>query len=59
MVAANNSKLKLSGSIPVDYTLIKDVKKIPGRIGSNVTIRNQKTIYIDIDPKYLSALKKV
>jgi predicted ribosome quality control (RQC) complex YloA/Tae2 family protein len=59
MVAANNSKLKLSGSIPVDYTLIKDVKKIPGRKGSNVIIRNQKTIYIDIDQKYLSTLKKV
>ncbi len=46
-LAAFHSKARFSGSVPVDYTLVKNVKKIPGMPGSFVTITGQKTIYID------------
>lgn len=43
------SKAKDSSSVPVDYTYIKYIKKIPGVSGFHVTYTNQKTIYIDPD----------
>ena len=46
-IAAYNSQGRLSSSVPVDYCLIKDVKKVKGAKAGFVTIRNQKTIYID------------
>jgi predicted ribosome quality control (RQC) complex YloA/Tae2 family protein len=55
-LAALNSKSKNSSSVPVDYTKIKHIKKIPGEFGSNVIYTNQKTIYIDPD---ISLLKKI
>lgn len=47
-LAALNSPLKHSSSIPVDYTQIKFIKKIKGHPGYYVTYSHQKTIYIDI-----------
>ncbi len=44
------SKAKLSQSVPVDYTYVKYLKKIPGIPGYHVTYTNQKTIYIDPNP---------
>ncbi len=49
MLAAYFSSLRFSSSIPVDYTLIKYVKKIPKTPGFKVLLKNQKTIFIDID----------
>ncbi len=49
MLAAYHSSLSLSSSIPVDYTNIKYVKKIPKTPGYRVTYTHQKTIFIDID----------
>mgnify|MGYP001074388990 CR=1 FL=1 len=49
MLAAYFSSQKYSSSIPVDYTLIRYVKKIPKVPGFKVQIKNQKTMYIDID----------
>jgi predicted ribosome quality control (RQC) complex YloA/Tae2 family protein len=49
MLAAYYSSLKLSSSIPVDYTLVKNIKKIPRLPGYKVLIKNQKTMFIDID----------
>ena len=49
MLAAYNSSAKESSSIPVDYCLVKDVKKIPKAKPGKVAITNHKTIYIDID----------
>jgi predicted ribosome quality control (RQC) complex YloA/Tae2 family protein len=49
MLAAFFSGMRQSSSIPVDYTLIKNIKKIPGVPGYRVTYRNHQTIYIDID----------
>ncbi|MBN2877768.1 MAG: NFACT family protein [Bacilli bacterium] len=47
MLAARNSKSRHSSSVPVDYTRIRNIKKVPGTLGSFVTYTNQKTIYID------------
>ena len=46
-VAAFFSKGRMSSSVPVDYCLVKDVKKISGGNLGLVSIRNNKTIYID------------
>lgn len=48
-IAAFYSKAKDSSSVPVDYTMVKNLKKVPGIKGSFVTLQNQKTIYIDPD----------
>jgi predicted ribosome quality control (RQC) complex YloA/Tae2 family protein len=47
MLAGFYSKMGESSSIPVDYTLVRYLKKIPGQKGYHVTYTNQKTIYID------------
>jgi predicted ribosome quality control (RQC) complex YloA/Tae2 family protein len=55
-LAALHSKARHSSSVPVDYTLVKWVKKIPGVPGSFVTLSHQKTIYIDPDPGLIDRL---
>lgn len=57
MLAAYFSLAKDSSSVPVDYTLLKHVKKIPGTKGSFVTYSQQKTIYIDPDKQIINQLK--
>lgn len=57
-LAAYYSKSKLSSSVPIDYTKIKNVKKVPGENGSYVTYTNQKTIYIDPDESQIKKLRK-
>lgn len=59
MLAAYFSKGRLSSSVPVDYTLVKNVKKIPGSLGSNVQYHSQKTIYIDPDESIFERIKQV
>ncbi|OAN17585.1 hypothetical protein A2I99_06755 [Acholeplasma laidlawii] len=49
MLAAYFSSQKASSSIPVNYTLFRFVSKIGGKPASFVKIKNEKTIYIDID----------
>ncbi|MFP4186639.1 MAG: NFACT family protein [Acholeplasmataceae bacterium] len=51
LLAAYHSKLRFSESIAVDYARVKDVRKLRGRPGYQVTYRNYRTIYIDIDEK--------
>ena len=46
-LAATYSEAKDSSSVAVDYTLVRYLKKIPGRKGSFVSYTHQKTIYID------------
>ncbi|MCD4826872.1 MAG: NFACT family protein [Acholeplasmataceae bacterium] len=58
MLAAHYSSLKLSSSIPVDYTLVKNLKKIPRVPGYKVIIKNQKTMYIDIDQEKVNSYLK-
>ena len=46
-IAAYYSSYKYSSTVPVNYTLIKNIKKIPGGKPGKVIINNQKTIYVD------------
>jgi len=57
-LASYYSKARLSSSVPVDYTLVKYVKKVPGEMGSLVSYSNQKTIYIDPDANTVLHYKK-
>ena len=57
MLAAYYSSQKESSSIPVDYTKIKYIKKIPGKKACFVSYTHQKTIYIDIDIDYINKLE--
>ncbi|MBR3151986.1 MAG: NFACT family protein [Erysipelotrichaceae bacterium] len=52
-LAAYFSKGRYSSSVPVDYCRVRDIKKIKGARTGYVSIRNQKTIYIDpeLDPE--------
>ena len=49
MLAAYHSNLRYSSSIPVDYTQIKNIKKIPHKPGYQVIYKYFKTMFIDID----------
>ena len=46
-LAAWYSQGRYSSSVPVDYCLVKDLKKIKGAKPGFVTFRNYKTIYVD------------
>jgi predicted ribosome quality control (RQC) complex YloA/Tae2 family protein len=48
-IAANYSSYSMSSTVPVNYTLVKNIKKIPGGKPGKVIINNQKTIYVDPD----------
>lgn len=58
-LAAVYSKGTTSSSVPVDYTQVKYIKKIPGVKGYRVTYTNNKTIYIDPDALALEGIKPV
>jgi len=53
-IAAYHSKLRFSSSIPVNYTLKKHVKKIPGLFGSYVTLTTYQTKYIDLEDDFVN-----
>ena len=53
-IAAYFSKFSKSSSVPVNYTKIKNLKKIPKHQGYNVIYTNNKTIYIDPDESLIS-----
>ncbi len=57
-LSAYFSKSRDSSSVPVDYTRIRYIKKVPGVFGSFVTYTNQKTIYMDPDLELINSLKK-
>lgn len=57
-LAAYYSTAKTSSSVPVDYTKVRNLKKVPGIKGSFVTMTNQKTIYIDPDINIINELNK-
>ena len=58
MLAAMGSHFESSSSVPVDYTMVKHIKKVPNTPGCFVTYTNQKTIYIDPSSEKLQALLK-
>lgn len=56
MLAAYFSKYRSSSSIPVNYTQIKNLKKIPNSKLGKVIMKEYKTIYIDIDENIINKL---
>ncbi|UOQ85519.1 Rqc2 family fibronectin-binding protein [Gracilibacillus salinarum] len=57
-LAANFSKSKHSSSVPVDYTLIRHVKKPNGAKPGFVTYDNQKTLFVTPDQQLIERLRK-
>ena len=57
-LAAYYSKARHSSSVPVDYVEVRHLKKVPGHIGSFVTYKNNKTMYIDPDIEFIINLQK-
>lgn len=55
-IAAYYSKGKNSSSVPVNYTLVKTLKKPAGSKLGKVILDNYKTIYIDPDEEFLKEL---
>lgn len=51
LIAAHNSKLADSHTVPVDYTLVKNVKKPSGAKPGFVIYRTNRTVYVDPDPE--------
>lgn len=56
-LAASYSSNYLSSSVAVDYTQVRNIKKIPGKRNCFVTYTKQKTIYIDPNQKLIDELK--
>ena len=59
ILAAYHSNFSESSSIPVDYTKVKFIKKIPGKRNCFVTYSHHNTMYIDIDLEYLNNNSKL
>lgn len=57
-IAAYYSKGKRSSSVPVNYTLIKTLKKPNGKKPGQVILDHYKTIYIDPDEDFLQEITK-
>lgn len=56
-IAAYYSTYSLSSSVAVDYTKIKNIKKIPGKKACFVSYTHEKTIYIDPDKNIIDNLE--
>ena len=56
LLAAFHSKGKHSANLPVDYTQVKNVKKIKGAKPGLVTYENYKTIYVTPDKEIITTL---
>jgi len=57
-LASYFSKLRDSSSVPVDYVQVRYIKKVPGKMNSFVTFKNNKTIFIDPDKDFILNLKR-
>jgi len=56
-IAAVNSSLKGSSNVPVDYTLIKNIKKPPGGAPGYVTYSTHKTAHVTPDVELVEKMK--
>ncbi len=56
MLAAHFSRASRSSNVPIDYTLVKNLKKIPGGRPGMVTYSHYKTIFITPDPTSISQI---
>jgi len=57
-LASYFSKLRGSSSVPVDYVEVRHIKKVPGKINSFVTYKNNKTMYIDPEEDFILNLRR-
>lgn len=57
MLAAYYSQARLSGNVPVDYTMRRYVKKPSGAKPGMVVYTNQSTVYVTPDPRLIERLK--
>lgn len=57
-LASYYSKARLSSSVPVNYTSMKNIKKPSKRVLGLVYLQNYKTIYIDPEPEIIENLLK-
>ncbi|MCX7748129.1 MAG: NFACT family protein [Clostridia bacterium] len=57
ILAAYHSKAKMSSTVPVDYTLVKNVKKPPGSKPGMVTYDHFKTLIVTPDEALVNRLK--
>ena len=58
VIAAYHSKARTSSQVPVDYTLIKFVKKPAGSKPGMVIFTNNRTLYVTPDEQLVEKLKK-
>lgn len=58
MLAAYYSKARGSATVPVDYTLVKYVKKPSGAKPGMVIYTHQRTVYVTPDAEYVKKLMK-
>ncbi len=58
LIAAYYSTFRDSSSVPVQYTKVKNIKSIPGKRKCFVSIKDEKTIYIDPEKSIIDTLKK-
>ncbi len=58
LIAAYYSTFRDSSSVPVQYTKVKNIKSIPGKRKCFVSIKDEKTIYIDPEKFIIDSLKK-
>ena len=58
LIAAHNSKLADSHTVPVDYTLVKNVKKPSGAKPGFVIYRTNRTVYVDPDPERVEKMAR-
>lgn len=56
MLAAYYSKGRYSSSVPVQYTKVHQLKKVPHASLGFVTMKSHSTIYIDPDEAYLNSI---
>ena len=57
VIAAYNSRARDSAKVPVDYTLIKNVKKVPGAKPGMVIYENFQTAVVDPDAALVERLR--
>ncbi len=59
LLAAYHSKAHQSGSVPVDYTLVKHVSKPTGAKPGFVVYKNQKTLFVTPDRDIVATIEKL
>ena len=56
-IAAYHSKAKNSSNVPVDFALVKDVKKPAGAKPGMVIYNNYRTLYVTPDESFMKTLE--